>query len=41
MDVPYPLSTGDNCGDPRYKIYCNNNVLEFMSAQEKGSLPGL
>ncbi|OMP11459.1 hypothetical protein COLO4_03803 [Corchorus olitorius] len=33
MDVPYPLSTGDNCGDPRYKIYCNNNVLEFMSAQ--------
>ncbi|XVF05990.1 hypothetical protein REPUB_Repub06bG0009400 [Reevesia pubescens] len=31
--VPYPLSTDENCGDPRYRIYCNNGVLEFMSAQ--------
>ncbi|XP_022720132.1 wall-associated receptor kinase-like 20 [Durio zibethinus] len=31
--VPYPLSTDENCGDPRYRIYCNNGtVLEFMSA---------
>lgn len=33
MDVPYPLSTGDNCGDPRYRIYCNNDNLEFLSAE--------
>lgn len=33
MDVPYPLSTGENCGNPSYKIRCNNNgVLEFISA---------
>ncbi|XWS64478.1 hypothetical protein CRYUN_Cryun05aG0007400 [Craigia yunnanensis] len=32
MKVPYPLSTDENCGDPRYRIYCNNGVLEFMSA---------
>ncbi|KAJ6974211.1 wall-associated receptor kinase-like 20 [Populus alba x Populus x berolinensis] len=24
MLVPYPLSTSDNCGNPRYRIYCNN-----------------
>lgn len=33
LDVPYPLSTNDNCGDPKYKIYCNNGSLEFLSAQ--------
>ncbi|XP_021283341.1 wall-associated receptor kinase-like 20 [Herrania umbratica] len=33
MEVPYPLSTGESCGDPRYRIYCDNGVLEFMSAQ--------
>jgi hypothetical protein len=32
IDVPYPLSTDDNCGDPRYKVYCNNDTLEFLSA---------
>ncbi|XWS57462.1 hypothetical protein CRYUN_Cryun09bG0176000 [Craigia yunnanensis] len=32
MKVPYPLRTNENCGDPRYRIYCNNGVLEFMSA---------
>ncbi|XVE89592.1 hypothetical protein DITRI_Ditri20bG0008400 [Diplodiscus trichospermus] len=32
MKVPYPLSTDGNCGDPRYRIYCKNGVLEFMSA---------
>jgi hypothetical protein len=30
--VPYPLSTSDDCGDKRYKIYCNNDSLEFLSA---------
>ncbi|KAJ6876462.1 hypothetical protein NC651_029451 [Populus alba x Populus x berolinensis] len=33
MLVPYPLSTSDNCGNPRYRIYCNNGALEFLSAQ--------
>ncbi|KAL1312962.1 hypothetical protein HN51_039534 [Arachis hypogaea] len=32
LAVPYPLSTNDNCGDSRYKVYCNNNKLEFLSA---------
>ncbi|KAE9593706.1 putative wall-associated receptor kinase, galacturonan-binding domain-containing protein [Lupinus albus] len=30
--VPFPLSTNQNCGDSRYKIYCNNGILEFLSA---------
>lgn len=29
--VPYPLSTNDDCGDKRYKLYCNNDSLEFLS----------
>ena len=33
MQVPYPLSTNDNCGNPRYRVYCNNGNLEFLSAQ--------
>nr|CAN74506.1 hypothetical protein VITISV_015890 [Vitis vinifera] len=33
MQVPYPLSTNDNCGNPRYRVYCNNGSLEFLSAQ--------
>ncbi|XP_011023735.1 PREDICTED: wall-associated receptor kinase-like 20 [Populus euphratica] len=33
MLVPYPLSTSDNCGNPMYRIYCNNGALEFLSAQ--------
>ncbi|KAJ6434544.1 hypothetical protein OIU84_018124 [Salix udensis] len=32
MVVPYPLSTSDACGNPRYRIYCNNGALEFLSA---------
>ncbi|KAI3707768.1 hypothetical protein L2E82_36575 [Cichorium intybus] len=33
MDVPYPLSTNDNCGNPKYKIHCNKTIgLEFISA---------
>ncbi|XWS42350.1 hypothetical protein CRYUN_Cryun16bG0007100 [Craigia yunnanensis] len=32
LKVPYPLSTDKNCGDPRYRIYCNDGVLEFKSA---------
>ncbi|TKY61546.1 Wall-associated receptor kinase 20 [Spatholobus suberectus] len=30
--VPYPLSTNEDCGDKRYKVYCNNGNLEFLSA---------
>ncbi|KAH9306436.1 hypothetical protein KI387_010840, partial [Taxus chinensis] len=29
--VPYPLSTDDSCGLPNYRIFCNNNQLEFKS----------
>eukprot|EP01018_Ginkgo_biloba_P021619 Gb_11801 [translate_table: standard] len=25
MHVPYPLSTGDGCGDPSYRVHCNSN----------------
>ncbi|KAL6146528.1 hypothetical protein ACLB2K_057206 [Fragaria x ananassa] len=32
LEVPYPFSTDASCGDPRYKIYCNNaNELQFSS----------
>ncbi|KAL5996266.1 hypothetical protein ACLOJK_026340 [Asimina triloba] len=31
VDVPFPLSTRDGCGDSRYRVYCNDNALEFMS----------
>ncbi|XP_019191890.1 PREDICTED: wall-associated receptor kinase-like 20 [Ipomoea nil] len=27
--VPYPLSTGPDCGDPSYKVRCNNGGLVF------------
>lgn len=30
--VPYPLSTDDSCGNPKYRVYCNNGILEFLSA---------
>lgn len=33
VEVPYPLSTDDNCGDPKYRVYCNNGILQFSSAQ--------
>ncbi|CAN4108856.1 unnamed protein product [Withania somnifera] len=32
MDVPHPLSSSDNCGNPNYKVYCNNGHLEFLSS---------
>ncbi|TXG65199.1 hypothetical protein EZV62_006474 [Acer yangbiense] len=32
MEVPCPLSTNDNCGDPRYRVLCNNDILQFESA---------
>lgn len=39
MNVPYPLSTSENCGNPKYKINCNttkflgnDHQLEFISA---------
>ncbi|KAK9073901.1 hypothetical protein SSX86_006495 [Deinandra increscens subsp. villosa] len=33
IDVPYPLSTHDNCGNQKYKVYCNITTgLEFISA---------
>ncbi|XP_042513300.1 wall-associated receptor kinase-like 20 [Macadamia integrifolia] len=31
IEVPYPLSTSDNCGDSNYRVYCNNGTLEFLS----------
>lgn len=31
MEVPHPLST-NNCGNPNYRVYCNNGTLAFMSA---------
>ncbi|KAJ7977895.1 wall-associated receptor kinase-like 20, partial [Quillaja saponaria] len=31
--VPYPLSTNENCGDSRYKVYCKNRSLLFLSAK--------
>ncbi|XP_057960501.1 wall-associated receptor kinase-like 20 [Malania oleifera] len=33
-EVPYPLSTAADCGDPRYNISCNRTTgrLEFVSA---------
>ncbi|XP_062081894.1 wall-associated receptor kinase-like 20 [Humulus lupulus] len=33
FEVPYPFSTDDNCGDLRYKVYCNNGILEFPSLE--------
>lgn len=33
MEVPYPLSTSENCGDPKYTVYCNNGSLELKSAE--------
>ncbi|CAI9781736.1 unnamed protein product [Fraxinus pennsylvanica] len=35
MDVPYPLSTDKNCGNPMYKIHCNNGTLQFSSAADQ------
>lgn len=32
MEVPYPLSTSDSCGDPRYRVYCDKGILQFKSA---------
>ncbi|WCJ43002.1 Protein kinase superfamily protein [Euphorbia peplus] len=33
MEVPYPLSTSESCGDSNYRIYCNNNLLQFLSSK--------
>ncbi|GAB2212485.1 hypothetical protein Droror1_Dr00020456 [Drosera rotundifolia] len=30
--VPYPLSTGSNCGDQDYKVQCDAGTLKFPSA---------
>lgn len=32
LEVPYPLSTNDNCGDSRYKVYCHDDILQFKSS---------
>ncbi|KAM0016342.1 putative wall-associated receptor kinase, galacturonan-binding domain-containing protein [Helianthus debilis subsp. tardiflorus] len=35
MRVPYPLSTSENCGNPKYKLHCNTTTgLEFISAEQ-------
>lgn len=33
LEVPYPLSTSENCGDPRYRVFCTNDILQFKSAR--------
>ena len=33
LPVPYPLSTGPSCGDPDFRLYCDNKVLELKSAK--------
>ncbi|KAK2997096.1 hypothetical protein RJ639_026188 [Escallonia herrerae] len=33
MDVPCPLSTDGNCGNPKYRVYCNNDILQLSSAE--------
>lgn len=33
IEVPYPLSTNEDCGDPRYRVYCKNGVLQLLSAE--------
>lgn len=33
VEVPFPLSTDDNCGDPKYRVYCNNGILQFPSVK--------
>ncbi|XAR49173.1 hypothetical protein NMG60_11032270 [Bertholletia excelsa] len=32
IEVPYPLSTDANCGNPNYRVYCTNGSLWFLSA---------
>lgn len=34
LEVPFPLSTDENCGDPKYRVYCNNGILQFSSSRE-------
>ncbi|KAM7273701.1 hypothetical protein ACFE04_028365 [Oxalis oulophora] len=36
FEVPYPLSTSENCGNPKYKIYCINQTLHFKSSSVQG-----
>ncbi|KAK3036763.1 hypothetical protein RJ639_029728 [Escallonia herrerae] len=33
LDVPYPLSTNGNCGNLKYRVYCNNDTLQLSSAE--------
>ncbi|GFZ07189.1 hypothetical protein Acr_19g0001260 [Actinidia rufa] len=33
-NVPYPLSTDTNCGNPKYRVYCNNKILEFIPCRQ-------
>ncbi|KAL4199933.1 hypothetical protein AMTRI_Chr03g147230 [Amborella trichopoda] len=30
MEVPYPLSTGPNCGDPDYKLFCDPSKQQLF-----------
>ncbi|KAJ4768112.1 Wall-associated receptor kinase-like 20 [Rhynchospora pubera] len=31
LNIPLPLSTDSNCGEQNYRLYCNNNTLQFLS----------
>ncbi|XAR52667.1 hypothetical protein NMG60_11020850 [Bertholletia excelsa] len=30
-EIPYPLSISPSCGNPSYRLFCNNGTLEFPS----------
>ena len=39
--VPYPLSTGDNCGDQEYKIRCDAGTLRFDTLNNSYSISSI
>jgi Wall-associated receptor kinase galacturonan-binding len=30
-EIPLPLSTNPDCGNPNYRLYCMNDTLQFLS----------
>ncbi|XP_020274976.1 wall-associated receptor kinase-like 20 [Asparagus officinalis] len=37
MEVPYPLSTNPNCGDPSYSLYCDSSTQKLYLNALNGS----
>lgn len=35
--VPYPLSTGDGCGEPNYRVFCNSEKKQLELRTANGS----